>query len=129
MLILWIVTLLILLCSFTVVVLSRLIYKLRKFSTVSSMVVCFIYWYLFFIQTHFLHYGEWVKIVLYHNVFLFCLLIASTLYQFVMTIVRRKVSKWDSVDYMGATMLLFEIFPWYFIGLVMVAFTGAFYLS
>lgn len=118
MLVQWIIISLIILGSFSALVLSRICYKLRKISTLISIAICICLVFLYNVQVHFVNDTQWTITVLWHNRVVFYLLILVSLYQFIMTVVCKRYYKWDAINYTSATILLLSVFPWYFLGCI-----------
>ena len=121
MLILWIFVSLILLCAFVLLVLSRILYPLRKFSTLSALVICAGLVCLYIAQAPLADRTAWASAILWHNSILLGLLIAGALYQLIMTAICRRSAKWDETRYSGAVILSLAAFPWYLYGLITMA--------
>ena len=121
MLILWIFVTLILLCAFVMLVLSRILYPLRKFSALSALTICAGLVCLYIVQVALADRTAWASAILWHNSILLGLLIAGALYQLIMTAVCRKSAKWDKTRYSGAVILSLVAVPWYLYGLIAMA--------
>lgn len=111
----------ILLAFVAFVVLTRLIYKLRKCSGLSVLLLAFALAELLVLQISMIDSAIYAEVFATQNFIIAVAMVLLGIYLWVMTVINRRVYKWDGISYGPSVCVIVMLLPFYFVGVVVPA--------